>query len=169
MAPQSQGAPSARRQPTVQGRAWRALLETHRDIVRYLEKEFRHGAGIELQYYDVMFHASEGEGGRRMTELAEAVVLSKSGLTSLIDRMEREGLVARRPDPDDRRAIRIVLTKEGEKRFAEASRHHRGVVRRIFTSVVTEEEATAMVEALRRVGAGVATAHQTSLRNSAKT
>lgn len=137
--------------PTVQGRAWRMLLETHRDIVRRLEKEFREGVGTELQYYDVMLHVSEGDGGRRMTDLAEAVVLSKSGLTALIDRMEREGLVARRPDPRDRRAVRVVLTEGGKQLFAEATRHHRGVVRRIFTSVVTEEQATAMIEALQRV------------------
>jgi DNA-binding MarR family transcriptional regulator len=137
--------------PTVQGRAWRTLLETHRDIIRCLEREFREGVGTELLYYDVMLHVSEGDGGRRMTDLAEAVVLSKSGLTALIDRMERDGLVERRPDPGDRRAVRVVLTKRGEELFAEATRHHRGVVRRIFTSVVTEEEATTMVEALLRV------------------
>ena len=147
----AQGSVAVEPGPTVQGRAWRMLLETHRDIIRCLEKEFREGVGTELQYYDVMLHVSEGDGGRRMTDLAEAVVLSKSGLTALIDRMEREGLVARRPDPRDRRAVRVVLTEGGEKLFAEATRHHRGVVRRIFTSVVTEEQANAMVEALLRV------------------
>ena len=151
MASDAQGSPGAEPGPTVQGHAWRVLLETHRDIIRCLEREFREGVGTDLQYYDVMLHVSEGDGGRRMTDLAEAVVLSKSGLTALIDRMEREGLVARRPDPGDRRAVRVVLTEDGEQLFAEATRHHRGVVRRIFTSVVTEEEANAMVEALLRV------------------
>lgn len=151
-----QGSSSGARGPTLKGKAWRALLEVHRDVVRYLEMEFKDGAGLDLQYYDVMLHVSEGgKGGRRMTELAEAVVLSKSGLTSLVDRMERDGLVERRPDPVDRRATRIVLTDRGGERFQEVSAHHRGVVRRIFTSRVTDEEAAVMVDVLERVRDGL--------------
>jgi DNA-binding MarR family transcriptional regulator len=146
---------SGQKGSTIQGRAWRALLETHRDIVRYLEREFRDGAGIELTYYDVMLHISETDGGRRMTELADAVLLSKSGFTALVDRMERDGLVARRADPDDRRATRVVLTPLGEKRLSEVSAHHRGVVRRIWTSRVEEGEAGAIVSALQRVREGL--------------
>lgn len=147
---------SGTRGPTPQGRAWRALLEVHRDLVRYLDEEFREGTGVDLQYYDVMLHVSEGDEGRRMTDLAEAVVLSKSGLTSLVDRMERDGLIARTPDPSDRRATRIVLTPEGERRFGEVSAHHREVVKRIFTSRVTEEEAEVVVDVLRRLQAAIA-------------
>lgn len=137
--------------PSIQGRAWRTLLETWRDVVRFLEIECREGAGIELQYYDIMLHVSESDGGRRMTDLADAVVMSKSGLTALVDRMEKEGLVERRRDAADRRATRVALTPEGEKRFAEVSLHHRGVVRRIFTSQVTEEEARLLLGVLARV------------------
>ncbi len=157
MATTTQGAADAAHGPTIQGEAWRALLEGHRDIVRFLESEFRRGAGIDAQYYDVMLHVSEGEGGRRMTDLASRVVLSKSGLTALVDRMEADGLVARRPDPDDRRATRIVLTPLGEERFAEVSRHHRAVVRRIFTSIVRENEAAVIVDVIRRVRDAIAT------------
>lgn len=132
------------------------LLETYRDLFRFLETEFREGAGVEMSYYDVMLHVSEGDGGRRMTDLAEAVVMSKSGLTALVDRMEKEGLVERRPDPDDRRVTRIALTDRGEERFAEVSRHHRGVVRRVFTSRVSEEEARVVIDVLGRVREGIA-------------
>jgi DNA-binding MarR family transcriptional regulator len=150
-----QGSRMSRDEPTVQGRAWRALLEGHRDLIRFLEEEFVRGAGVELQYYDVMFHVSEVVEGRRMTDLAEAVVLTKSGLTSLVDRMERDGLLERRPDPTDRRATRIVLTQAGKERFEAVSRHHRGVVRRIFTSRVTEEEARVIVDVMERLQSAV--------------
>lgn len=136
-------------QPTIQGKAWRTLLEGHRDLVRYLETTF--DADVPLQYYDVMLHVSEGENGLRMTDLAESIVVSKSGLTSLVDRMEKDGLVERRPDPDDRRATRIVLTDKGEKRFADVSAHHRDTVHRVFTSKVTAEEAAVIVDVLERV------------------
>ncbi len=151
MASTAQQPSSADDHPIIQGRAWKALLKGHRDITRFLEGELRRGAGIELQYYDVMLHVSEEEGGRRMTELADEVVLSKSGLTALVDRMEADGFVARRSDPDDRRAIRIVLTPLGEERLAKASRHHREVVRRIFTSIVDEAEAAVILDVLQRV------------------
>jgi DNA-binding MarR family transcriptional regulator len=150
-----QGSRTSRDKPTVQGRAWRALLEGHRDLIRFLEAEFVRGAGVELQYYDVMFHVSEAAEGRRMTDLAEAIVLSKSGLTSLVDRMERDGLLERRPDPADRRATRIVLTQTGKERLEAISRHHRGVVRRVFTSRVTEEEATVIVDVMERLRTAV--------------
>jgi DNA-binding MarR family transcriptional regulator len=65
--------------------------------------------------------------------------------------MEKEGLVERRPDPHDRRATRIVLTAEGDKRFAEVSAHHRETVHRVFTSKVTAEEAAVIVDVLERV------------------
>ncbi len=147
----AQASSSGQGRPTTQGKAWRALLETHRDIVRYLEREFREGAGIELKHYDVLLHVSEGEGGRRMSELAEAVVVSRSGFTSVVDRLESDGLVMRVPDPDDRRATRVVLTPLGKKRLDEVSAHHRGVVRRIWTEHVEEAEASAIVSALAKV------------------
>lgn len=150
-----QGSRSSPEGPTVQGLAWRALLEGYRDLVRFLEEEFVRATGVELQYYDVMLHVSEGVGGRRMTDLAEAVVLSKSGLTSLVDRMERDGLLERRPDPTDRRATRIVLTHAGKECFEAVSGHHRGVVRRIFTSRVSEEEAAVILEVMERLRCAV--------------
>jgi len=119
--------------------------------VQLLGEEMKRGAGLDLRFYDVMLHISEGTDGRRMTELAQAVVLSKSGFTSLVDRMERAGLIERRPDPDDRRATRVVLTRDGEERFREAAVIHREVVHRIFTSVVTVDEARVILEALGRV------------------
>jgi len=136
---------------TVRVSAWRLLLETHRDLVARLDRELRSGVGLELLYYDVMLHITEGGGARRMTDLAEAVVLSKSGLTSVVDRMERAGLIERQADPRDRRATRVVLTSEGEARFREAAAYHRDVVHGIFTSVLTEEEAGVFVSVLERV------------------
>jgi DNA-binding MarR family transcriptional regulator len=136
---------------TVRGNAWRLLLETHRDLVVRLDRELRSGVGLELLYYDVMLHVTEAGGARRMTDLAEAVVVSKSGFTSVVDRMERAGLIERRADPGDRRATRIVLTSEGEARFREAAAYHRDVVHGIFTSLLTEEEAEVFVSVLERV------------------
>lgn len=141
--------------PTTQGRAWRALLETHRELIARVEDEFRTRTPLELMQYDVMFHVSEASDGIRMTDLANAVVLTKSGLTSLVDRMEVAGLIERRADARDRRATRIHLTPLGEDNLAEASRHHRKVVRTIWTTRMSEEEAAVIVDVLARVRAGL--------------
>ncbi len=141
--------------PTMQGRAWRLVVETQRDLFRLLDREFREHTPLDLQRYDIMLHVSESPGGCRMTDLADAVVTSKSGLTSIVDRMEHDGLLERRPDPADRRVTRIALTALGEQRFAEATRHHRSVVRRIFTSRVSDAEARVVVEVLERLRAAV--------------
>jgi len=141
--------------PTIQGRAWRSLLETHRELIDRIEEEFKSHTPLELQQYDVMFHVSEVSDGMRMTDLASAVVLTKSGLTSLVDRMEAANLVQRRPDAKDRRATRIHLTPAGRRALATASRHHRDVVREIWTSRVGEEEAAVIVDVLARVRAGL--------------
>lgn len=141
--------------PTIQGRAWRALLETHRELIARVAEEFTTNTPLELKQYDVMFHVSEASNGIRMTDLANAVVLTKSGLTSLVDRMEVAGLIERRPDPDDRRATRIHITSEGWKRFAEASLHHREVVRQIWTARMGDEEAAVIVDVLARVREGL--------------
>jgi DNA-binding MarR family transcriptional regulator len=141
--------------PTVQGRAWRSLLETHRELIGFIEEEFKSNTPIELQQYDVMFHVSEASDGLRMTDLAKAVVLTKSGLTALVDRMENAELIERRPDPKDRRATRIHLTSTGRHKLTVASEHHRMVVRRIWTSRMSEEEAAVLVDVLARVRAGL--------------
>ena len=79
-----------------------------------LDRELQAEEGLSLAWYDVLLHLDEVPGRRlRMTDLAAAVVISKSGLTSLVDRMEEAGLVAREPDPDDRRAIAVALTAAG--------------------------------------------------------
>lgn len=149
-----QGSRSRARGPSIRGQAWRALLEGSRDLLRTLDRELMEGVGMDVRYYDVLLHVAEGEGGRRMTELADAIILSKSGLTSLVDRMEREGLLERRPDPTDRRAILVTLTTRGAERFGEASQLHRALVRQLFTSRVSDEEAAVIVEVLDRVRRG---------------
>ena len=150
-----QGSRETGETPSIRGQAWRALLTVTQELVQVLDAELQDGVGLGLLQYDVMLHVSEGEGGRRMTGLAEAVVLSKSGLTSLVDRMERDGLLERRPDPDDRRATRVVLSDEGEDRFGEAAAFHREVVHRIFTSRVSDDEAEVILATLERVREGL--------------
>jgi DNA-binding MarR family transcriptional regulator len=125
-------------------------------LIQRLDRELQERVGMDIQTYDVLLHLSEAAHPQRMSDLAAVVVLSKSGLTSLVDRIEARGLLERRPDPSDRRATRLELTTEGKRRFKEATRHHRDVVHAIFFSAVRDDEAAAIVTALTRVRAGLA-------------
>ena len=109
--------------------AWRTFLRAHATLVRRLEGELVRDHDLPLASYDVLVQLSEApEGGLRMTELAERVLLSRSGLTRLVDRLVRDGLVERRSCPEDARGTVAVLTAAGGERLSTAwPTHLRGV------------------------------------------
>ena len=108
---------------------WRSFLRAHAQLLRTMEAELGAAGEISLATYDVLVQLSEAPDHRlRMTELADRVLLSRSGLTRLIDRLEREGLVQRVPCPDDARGTHAAITELGVDRLRSASRVHlRGV------------------------------------------
>ena len=110
-------------------RAWRGFLRAHATLVRRLEGELVAEHDLPLPSYDVLVQLSEAPDRRlRMTELADRVLLSRSGLTRLADRLEREGLLTREPCPSDARGTLAVLTDGGLERLRQAwPTHLRGV------------------------------------------
>lgn len=114
--------------------AWRGLLRAHSQVTRVLEAELEEAHSLPLASYDVLVQLSEAPGGAlRMSELADAVLLSRSGLTRLIDRLVKDGLVERRSCPSDLRGTLAVLTPAGLTRLREASGTHlRGVARHVL-------------------------------------
>lgn len=94
--------------------AWRAFITAYGVLMERIERELVEAGLPPLGWYDVLLELSVAPGRRlRMHELASAVVLSRSGLTRLVDRLERAGLLRREPDPADRRGAFAVLTDEG--------------------------------------------------------
>src|SRR3712207_5980163 len=95
--------------------AWRALLNAQAAAVAAIERELAEADLVPLTWYDVLVALSEAPGPRlRLTGLARAVVLSRSGLPRLVDRLEGAGLIRREACPSDRRGAFAVLTPEGE-------------------------------------------------------
>ena len=121
--------------------AWRTFLRAHATIVRRLEADLLQEHDLPLASYDVLVQLSEAPGrGLRMTELADRVLLSRSGLTRLVDRLVREGLVTREAAPDDARGTLAVLTDTGFDRLRGAwPTHLRGVVE-LVTGRLTASE-----------------------------
>ncbi len=85
-------------------RAWRGLLRVHAALTKALDAELESEHRLPLSSYEVLLHLAFTDGERlRMSDLADAVVLSRSGLTRLVDRLERDGLIARESCPSDAR------------------------------------------------------------------
>lgn len=112
---------------------WRRFLTAHARINRELERELEAGAGLPLAWYDVLLQLAEAPDRRlRMADLADAVLLSRSGLTRLVDRLEQAGLVRRERSADDLRGTFTVLTAAGVHRLRETVPLHLSGIRAHF-------------------------------------
>jgi len=133
------------------GHAWALLLTAHATLVERIEAALARAKLPPLAWYDVLWELEKAEGGKlRMHELASRIVLSRSNLTRLADRLEKAGLVAREDTPDDGRGYHCVITRPGLATRKKMWPVYRAEIERLFSSHVTLEEARAMGEALER-------------------
>jgi DNA-binding MarR family transcriptional regulator len=96
--------------------AWRSFLRAHSAMLRRISRDLDEAGLPPLAWYDVLAALSEAPGSRlRQVELAELVLLSNSGLSRLIDRMEADGVVRRASCSTDRRSYHVELTARGEE------------------------------------------------------
>lgn len=113
--------------------AWRGFLRVHSKLTRELDVELVAAHGLPLSSYEVLLFLDNAPDGQlRMAQLAESVLLSPSGLTRLVDRLEKAGLVRRESCPSDRRGFEAVITDEGRTVLAEARPTHLAGVRKRF-------------------------------------
>jgi DNA-binding MarR family transcriptional regulator len=135
-------------------RAWRGLLRSQALLVKRLDADLEADHGLPLTSYEVLLHLNEAEDRRlRMCDLAEGIMLSRSGLTRLIDRLERDGLVERVSCADDARGAFARLTDAGRAKLEAASSTHLDGVRRHFLEHFAEDELDVLSSAWERVGA----------------
>jgi DNA-binding MarR family transcriptional regulator len=134
--------------------AWRGFLRAHAEIVRELDRELQAEHGLALMSYEVLLYLAEAPGNRlRMSELASWLLLSQSGVTRLVDRLERQGLVRRERCEDDARGFFAVLDREGEARFRDARPTHLAGIRRLFLDRLSEDDQRSLRTAWERLGA----------------
>jgi DNA-binding MarR family transcriptional regulator len=132
--------------------AWRTFLRAHATVVRRLEAELVAEHDLPLASYDVLVQLSEATDRRlRMTELADRVLLSRSGLTRLADRLEREGLIERKACPSDARGTLAVLTPAGLARLRAAWPTHRRGVAEHVTGRLSAAELVQLCELLDKL------------------
>lgn len=133
--------------------AWLEFLGAHGRVVPLVDRDLRSACGISLTWFDVLQQLSMAPEQRlRMQALADALLLSKSGLTRLIDRIEKDGLVSRRPVPGDRRSLHVTLTPAGKSLVKEARAAVRRSVELHFGGKLTDQELAVLRDALSRIG-----------------
>jgi DNA-binding MarR family transcriptional regulator len=137
--------------------AWRGFLRVHAALIRELDADLEGRHGLPLTSYEVLLRLSGADGGRmRMAELAGSVLLSRSGLTRLCDRLVRQGLVEREAAPDDARGAYAVITPLGRERFRAAHATHLAGVRERFTDRLGPEDLERLAAVWERVLPGAA-------------
>jgi DNA-binding MarR family transcriptional regulator len=133
-------------------RAWKGLVKAHGALVKRLDAELEATHGLPLSHYEVLVALEQSPTHKmRMCDLADSVHLSRSGLTRLVDRLEREGLLCRACCTADARGSYAVLTQDGEHRLAEARPTHLASVRRDFVARFSPEELETLARLWERV------------------
>lgn len=109
--------------------AWRGFITAHARLIETIDRELAAADCVPLNWYDVLVELVEAPENRlRMSDLARKVVLSKSGLTRLVDKLEKEGLLNRVSSPEDGRGAYAVLTESGRAALRKAwSIYARGI------------------------------------------
>jgi DNA-binding MarR family transcriptional regulator len=139
-------------------RAWHGALQFTNRAMRALDAALSEAHDISITEFDVLitlFNAPEDR--LRMTELAERVVLTPSGLTHLVTRLERKGFLRRVVDPDDRRSFFAELTRAGQRRLRDSRATHNEVIRTRLTRRLTAKQLATLGSLFDAIGVSDAT------------
>ncbi len=136
-------------------RTWIRFLATHSAITRELEARLMGAHGLTLSDYDVLVQLARApERKLRNIDLARAVVLTRSGVTRLVDGLEKDGLVCRSSCPSDKRGTLVAITDEGLARLRSATSTHVAGVRELFVEQLGNEGVAQMDALLRELPSG---------------
>jgi DNA-binding MarR family transcriptional regulator len=132
--------------------AWRGMLRVHAALTQSLGAEMEAGHGLSLSAYEVLMFLADAPGHRmRMRDLADSVILSRSGLTRVVDRLEADGLLCRESCPSDARGAYAKLAPKGEAKLREARVTHLAGVRTQFLDRLSADDQAALAAVWERV------------------
>jgi len=135
--------------------AWRGMLRTHASLLHDMDAELAATHGVALRSYEVLLHLTDAPRRRlRMSDLSHVVLLSASGVSRLVDRLERDGLVRRERCAEDGRGYWAVLTPRGDEKFKEARATHLSSVRRLFLERLADDDLARLAGYWERVVPG---------------
>lgn len=134
--------------------AWREVLRASTSLMRTFEEQGDFG-GLAPREYDVLRALAETDDGEaRLGILASVTYLPQPSMSRLVERMERDGLVSRCPDPDDGRGRLVRLTAAGRERYTAVGRVHVRSIHRVVGAALSEAEARQLADLARRLRGG---------------
>ena len=140
------------RHPTPQLTAWARLLRTHKLLIERVQKALADADLPPLEWYDLLLELDLAEGQRlRLFDLGERIVLSRSNLTRLCDRLEKDGLLHREHCTEDRRGLYAVLTEQGAALRKRMWPVYRDAIQEHFAGHLDDDEARLLAELLLKV------------------
>jgi DNA-binding MarR family transcriptional regulator len=132
--------------------AWRSYIQSHASILRLLDAELVAEHGLTTRDYEVLLYLAQADDRRlAMSALAESTMLTRSGITRLIDGLVTEGLIERVSCPNDARVSYAQLTDLGYEKLRSAGCTHVASIRRLFFEQFTEEEILQLAALLSRL------------------
>jgi DNA-binding MarR family transcriptional regulator len=132
--------------------AWRSYLQSHASILRLLDAELIAEQGITTRDYEVLLYLAQSDDQRLpMSALAESTMLTRSGITRLVDGLVAHGLIERVSCPNDARVSYAKLTEQGHDKLRQAGCTHVGSIRRLFLEHYTQEEIDLLAGLLGRL------------------
>jgi DNA-binding MarR family transcriptional regulator len=138
--------------PPQQLDAWVSFLRAHAAITRELSAQLQREHGLTLNDYEVLLHLSHAEGGMlRRVDLAERVLLTASGITRLLEGLERAGFVCKRTCESDARVSYAKLTDAGAHKLKIAAVTHLRGIDELFSSRYSGSELATLAELLARL------------------
>jgi DNA-binding MarR family transcriptional regulator len=137
------------------GNAWETTLRTVAGLLRVFETTLQKELDLPLAWFDVLTNLNAVPGGRmRMQTLAESLILTRSGVTRLVDRVEKAGLVQREPAAEDRRGYYAILTEAGKSMVQRAHEIHGRDIDENFTRYLTQREMGNLYSMMQKVWTG---------------
>lgn len=133
--------------------AWLALVRTHARLWDQVEARMRRSSGLTMARYDVLMQLEAAGGRLGLGDLAAAVLLSPSGLSKLLDRMEASGLIEREPDPDDARSTFATITSRGRGVVRKAREDHHAFLQDAFGDALSARDLADLARIMRRIDA----------------
>ena len=133
---------------------WQEFLRAHRTIIDKMAEQMMRDHHLPLEWFDVLIHLADVPDGRlRQRTLRDRVLLSESGVSRLLLRMEQAGFVARNTADEDKRGVEITLTDKGRTAVIEATEAHVEMVSKLFTQRLTRTDLNALSRVLPKLTA----------------
>jgi DNA-binding MarR family transcriptional regulator len=135
--------------------AWLSFVRTHSRLWDRVEAQMRKDHGLTMARYDVLAQLVNAGGRLGLSDLASSILLSQSGVSKLLDRMERANLVRRDPDPRDARAAFAAITPRGRSMVMEARQGHHDLLQQVFGDSLDDRDLADLVRIMSQIGASL--------------